>query len=1442
MSIGADVAVTVDDGADVLARAGLAAWRDAALGGDLPLPERTDRWQPLRAGVVNLWEYDAAEVWYADGRMQLQGANESGKSTLMTLTTLLLLAGDTSSRNIDTLGESGKRFRYYVEPTNHPLDRRDATKQKHRGWAWQEYGRIGPLGPEYFTTLLFAEARRADADLKPQWCTLHGGGRVRSGLTLVTGGLVAEPTQLKDIAGFTSHKSGTAYREEIARALFDTGLDWLDQVIRILRVVRTPKIGDRLDLTFLTTAFRNALPPLAEDEIRQLADGWDQLERLRNERDTAEQALAAVSEFTRRQWRPWADAVIRSTADPVTAAFTAFDNVTREERAARTAATALNGEVAALDVQAEAAQALHERKSAEVEALQQDQAYQDAVAAVANAEQLAERASTAAGHAARSAKRMQAAEEQITPAREAVDAAAETMAGAQEQADAAAGAVAGYAEGAGLVDVTARFLPSRDVVRMAHAAEQRQGAVTQLMTLVAEYERAAAKADEAERTAQQARETAEAAADLTQRAGEDVEAQIAAVAAELTGWANGLAEDLRPSPSLIEAWVRLVTALIDAAQPAPILGSAIVREHLDPRTEPLRTRRAELSSTLRLLDDQLRAVRENLAVVEQERDPRPEDPHLWRRRTRPEGVSAEGAPLWRLVEIEDPDHADLATLEATLDACGLLQAWITPDGAYLGARDDADTVWIIPDHVRQPPTQSLRAVLRPADDAGALHTIVDELLRSVSFGQTQIDDGVDSTLPRLAADGHWRHGVLAGLAAPIDGGARLLGAAARAVDRQRRIAALRDDLDRLTQLAEATTAELNNVEQTIAALAQARTSMPGDSLVVAAVLTLRQAEQHANRLAQTALDAGVAATRARTDADTQAAAVATHADEHNLPRYRAEADLVREALRHFTSAVERLANAIRLLPQLERALSGQQDTLQRLMAAAQVAAGDAARDAAEANRLAVMAQAAKSALSQDASQILERVGALRGEVKALDEQARKRARQRDQLVEKKIKAESQLERAEASRRDAETVRQTAVDAWFACIDTGLPRQRGLSDPPARHITAALDTARVARAHIDPRDWSDDPHAAGQRVQAQWARMTEAAQPLRSRLESLAGRTVRTTLPGDNGSPGSVQIVVDGTGVALPPPHAVEMLDTVLTRLRADYDEELTKTINELLGSTFIEHLRDRLAEAERLRSDINTKLSQTPTTTSGLMLRLVRVAVDEERAANEILAALERDFAVLPAGAQEQIRQFLARRIGDAQEAARASGDPDWRTRLGEILDYRRWFELRLEYRTPQATTDGGTSNWRPLNRDDHSLLSGGAKVVTLLQPFVAALHAMYDQSGIGPRMMWLDEAFDGVDPSNRATMLRLLADCDLDWIVAGPGPIVNATTVRVAAIYEVRRAPRPDPGVSLELAVWAGGAMTHLATPDPADLPDLAHPTVATPAAVPDLFSDLHP
>ncbi|MGH3159326.1 MAG: hypothetical protein ACRDNF_22520, partial [Streptosporangiaceae bacterium] len=1314
----------------------LLPWRDAATSGGLPVAPRTDRWQPLRAGVVNLWEYDAAEVWYADGRLQLQGANESGKSTLMTLTTLLLIAGDISSHNIDTLGQNDKRFKYYVEPTGHALDRRDATQPKNRGWAWLEFGR----GDEFFTLLLFAESRRADGVLKIQWCTAHGSVRVRDGLAPVNAGVVADPAQFRDLPGFTQHRSGTAYREEIARTLHGRDSAWLDQVIRILRVVRTPQIGHRLDLKFLTDAFRVALPPIADDEINQLADGWEQLQRLRDERDTTDQALAAVTEFTRQRWRPWADAVIRAAADPVAAAASNLTGITRDEKSASDALATLTREVGVLDERLAAEEEARRIAAAQREALRESQAFQDAVSASQNAQQLAERADSAEEISRRSRQRTDDAQKAIAPAQSRLGSALETFKNSERAVQKAVGNVAGCAEKVGLVDVTAQFLPGRDTERLLQAARLRVAAAQEARRRIDAHAKAVSILDAAADKAREARRRSAKAQREAAERERGVENAITAVAELLSGWARVLDERIRPTAELVEDWIRRVSGLTEADKPAPVLAAAVSRDHLIPVRRPLDKQHAELDRALRDNAIARASAEAELANVTAERDPRPRDPEFWLRRDRPDGVSAEGAPLWRLVEKVDQD-AQVAQLEAAMDAAGLLQTWITPDGAYLPSRDRSDTVWTTPatqPSATQPgaaqsgaaqlsaaqsgsavpgtaqpdaglpgaSTRSLRAVLRPADDAGPLAGVVARLLASIGYGED-----LPAGETAISENGRWRHGGLTGSAAPAQAGPRLLGAAARAADRARRIAELHERLNELTAERNSLTASLTDTSELLAALDTAAERLPGDSQVVSAILNARQATERAQDAAAEADLADEAESTARSAADSAAAEVAEHCAQHDLPRGREDVEEVLHVLADYQSMLSSLVSAMSLVPPLRGAAEQAAEAVEQCRTAYESAAKDAASDNETALSLRAKADAARAALTQEAQQIMAEVGRLRQRVEEAAHTLKRLGTEHQGLTTRRIKAETILEQIEERRKQAETERQRCADRWLSCIDSQLPRLRGLEDPAARHVTAALESARAARAKISIRDWPDDPAAAAHRVQNQWARMTEAVAMLRSRLESLAGRTVRTVAPGDGAEdfPGAVEVVVDSTGAALAPPTAVDRLSAMLLRLRTDYDEELTKTINELLGSTFIEHLRDRLAEAERLRSDINVKLAQNPTSVSGLTLRLIRVPVSEERAANDVLAALERDFSLLPETTQEQLRAFLAGRVSDAQEKARAAGDPDWRSRLAEILDYRRWFELRMEYRTARSGMDGGPAGgWRALDRGDHGLLSGG--------------------------------------------------------------------------------------------------------------------------------------
>lgn len=621
----------------------LTSWRVAAIEGKLPEPVRSDRWQPLRAGVVNLWEYDAAEVWYADGRMQLHGANESGKSTLMTLTTLLLLAGEITSHNIDTLGQNDKRFRYYVEPTDHALDRRDTSAQKNRGWAWLEFGRAaqGDQAADFFTLLLFAETRRADTNLTVSWCTIGSGQiRVRSGLSLTTAGFVADPARFKEVPGFLTHPTGTAYREMIARVLYDTDEAWLNQLNRILRVVRTPQIGHKIDLKFLMQAFRTALPPIAQDEVNQLADGWEQLQRLRDERDEADQALAAVTDFSRRSWRPWADAVIRAAADPVTTATSALTQITRAESTAREAVKTLTIHKEDLDGQRGRADATQRTAIAERNALQEQDAYRDAISAVANARLLADQAGKAEKVAGRSRQRAGEAQAKVFPAQQRLEEAKQNLGSAERSVVIAAGQVSAQAAEAGLVDITSQRLPERDTARMRQAARLRESVARQADKLIEAHATALGKADAAAAEAAAARirlgDAERSAADRDAF----VETAITATAETLATWIHNLGERIRPSAETAENWGSLVAGLVEAVSPSPVLAMAIGRDHLIPVRRPHEKRKAELETAIGINVGDRKGLQAELDQVDKERDPVPSDPELWLRRQRPEGVMA----------------------------------------------------------------------------------------------------------------------------------------------------------------------------------------------------------------------------------------------------------------------------------------------------------------------------------------------------------------------------------------------------------------------------------------------------------------------------------------------------------------------------------------------------------------------------------------------------------------------------------------------------------------------------------------------------------------------------------------------------------------------------------------------------------------------------------
>ncbi|KIF01907.1 hypothetical protein PL81_32975, partial [Streptomyces sp. RSD-27] len=219
--------------------------------------------------------------------------------------------------------------------------------------------------------------------------------------------------------------------------------------------------------------------------------------------------------------------------------------------------------------------------------------------------------------------------------------------------------------------------------------------------------------------------------------------------------------------------------------------------------------------------------------------------------TRSPGVRdrAPGAPLWRLVDFRDEvADRDRAGLEAALEASGLLDAWVRPDGAALAA--DAHDVLLAPDAgpVGGP---SLADVLRPAVDHGDAQAAqvgvesVARLLEAIGLGgapgETAPAAGVPDAGPDgtgtaggtwVAPDGRHRVGALTGRwAKPA---AEYIGEGAREAARRTRIAALRAELFLLRQESAEADAQLQEVARRRRALDAELGAVPDDAPLIRA--------------------------------------------------------------------------------------------------------------------------------------------------------------------------------------------------------------------------------------------------------------------------------------------------------------------------------------------------------------------------------------------------------------------------------------------------------------------------------------------------------------------------------------------------------------------------------------------------------------------------------
>ncbi|MDH6625692.1 hypothetical protein M2271_003503 [Streptomyces sp. LBL] len=1341
----------------------------------LPTPA-PGRWRPLRIGLVDLFHYDVEEFWFRDGRLLLRGNNGTGKSKVLALTLPFLLDGDLSARRVEPDGDPGKRMEWnLLLGGRHPHAER-------LGYTWIEFGRLDDTtGEAHFRTLLCGLKAVAGRGIARHWFAVTD-QRIGAGLDLLDAtGTALSRDRLAEAVGSHGMVYDTAktYRRAVDEALFGLGERRYGALVDLLIQLRQPQLSKRPSEAALSKALTEALPPMDQAVVADAAEAFRSLEEEKEELRAAREAEQASSAFL-DHYRRYARLASRRRARLPRREHARYENLQRELLKAQ---TDRDQAVTDREEAGERGAALDERAArlaAQDAALRSGPEMRDARAL----DQAATDASRTAGELTRAEADRRTAAEAHTRALGRLATADNRLTAAQEVLDDLQNRVTESAETARLDVPRTHGAPDPVLRREAQEATTgRRRAVEHVAELVTRAERAEEQRGAARLRADEADEEAVHSGERLAEAQENVDGAGRALVTAVREHLSGCVELRMPGlPGVLDAVQNWVSGL-DGPLPARTAAAEAHRTaaaRLADRASGLAHREAARAERQRL-------AAEELTALETGGQRGPSAPYT---RTPDVRDRVLGAPLWRLVDFRPHvPEADRAGLEAALEASGLLDAWVRPDGTAVTAdghdvlvHPDGHPVPLAPDghHVPLDPDghpvpldphghdvlldpdgllggAGLDRVLCPAVnpvDVGAAavgEERVARLLASIGLAEgngdrteeTSWEAGGHDTWVR--ADGRFRVGALTGSWAKDR--AQYVGEGAREQARRARIGELRTEIDALAEERQRLAEESRAVGERRAVLDAELAAVPGDDDLRHAHARVTAAADTAHR-ARTRQDERAADLALATEqADRATAELTETATALNLPTDTAGLGAVRQALADHTALLAALWPALRERADAERAVTGEQAETRR----AELLVSQLAERATEAVRAAA---AADEHLTTLRSTVGAAVAELQRRLEETAEAVRVCAREQQQARtdfgdadRRASRAEGRIERLAEDVTDATAAREEAVAALQRFASTGLLAVAlpDLAVPDDDEKTwAATPAVALARAVESRLSSIDDSDAAWERVQK---RLSEEFGRLQDAL-SRHGHTA-TARPSEDGM--RVDIVYQGRERAVPElAEALAVEVGELTRILSAREREILQThlVTEVAGT-----LQELIGAAERQVRAMNKELEERPTST-GMKLRLVWRA--SRRAPQGLAQARERlrqsadawspeDRAAVGAFLQEQI----ARRQADENAGS-------WLEDLTAALDYRAWHEFGVERHQH--------GKWVPATGP----ASGGERVLAASVPLFAAASSHYATAGgaHAPRLVTLDEAFAGVDDDSRAKCLGLLRAFDLDVVM----------------------------------------------------------------------------
>ena len=1331
----------------------------------IPVEHTTDRWRPTRAGILNVWRYHEEVFTFHRGRLLLRGRNGTGKSKALELLLPFLLDASLRPNRLSTFGGNERAMHWNMIGHGY-------TGATRVGYVWLEFERPTAEGSEHLTLGARLQATRDVSSVKPTYFTSTA--RVDEDLSLLTP--ERQPLTVKQLKEAveepgkgTVHPGPEEYRSAV-RGLLYPRLDQAryDALITALLQLRTPKLSERLDPGLLSSLLSSALPPLGHGELADIAGGFERLDRHREQlRDLAHEVEAAKALADRQ--RVYAARVLRGAAAELLTTTGEMSRCGDDLRAAQGNAEGAESELTRLGEREQELEEEAEAVDGELRGLKDSEAYR-AGAGIEILRREAERTTKAAARLADEAERRRAAAERSGARAQELTA---KMARAQRGSTDARSTVESAALRADLGQVfeeADRILVAegREGVPQARrllraAVSHREGVIHEVGTAVDTHRARLRRREELETDLGDLAEELTTAEEAEATAESVHEARLADLAEALEEWARGCVELPVGEPEEVAADVDPETgagphARVTTARQSAGEELAVLLQQARRRTEGLRRDRE--------------GVAEQIASLEAATMVDPPAPH-----TRTADRSGRpGAPLWRLVAFADKVPETVrAGVEAALEASGLLDAWMLPDGSVSGvAGDTVLDAWAQP--VSGP---SLADVLVVEEDP----SVPAEYVRAVLAGITYVTGEHRSTAGsvEVGANGRWRLGHLHGQwdkEAPTH-----IGALARERNRARLIDELTEQLTEFDKALEGAGEEEQALTERRLRLDAEVAALPSDARARGSAQGLRSAQE------------SVALRREGWDRQHG------RLSEYEPLVVAAERELLTVAARHRLPAdPEALEGARSALSSLGETLETWLDSQRRLfdlterLEEARGNAADAEEEAAQAVATAATAEREARDLTarlaaMDATEGVEhrrvqervaraegRAGDLREELTAVRSQQRVLHRRHSELL-------AEVRVLEERSLSAVATRDSAAERFRGLLSTSLLEDSGLAAPSAEVSTVrgVVDAARSVAATSQRADHSPE------RISGARAKVAETMHGAR---DALARRTHVELLT--EGEVQQVSALLDGVRVGARGLHEALVEEQ---RVRAaDLTTEERDLFDRVLTGDTRRHLAERIRRATGLVKGMNDRLGRVRTA-SRISVRLRwEVSPDAPNGTEQARELLVHHPGQLNETEREVLHSFLRERIDDARTEDSAAG---WEEHLTQVLDYTSWHRFTVE-----LDRDDGRG-WQRLTRREHGGLSGGEKAIALHLPLFAAVAAHYAADPGAPRFILLDEVFVGVDTTNRGQIFALLVDLGLDLVLTSDHEWGTYAELDGIAIHQLIPADPDEAEDAITTARW---------------------------------------